>query len=222
MELTYLAKLASIVWLDIVLSGDNALVIGLAASTLPAGLRTRAIVFGLVLATTLRILFAAATTYLLGIPGLLFAGGLALLWVSWSLYCEVRRLNGTNRDNQSNLNQGGAPVLLPIDGGANGGHGRALSRALVAITVADVSMSLDNVLAVAAIAREHIELLIFGLGLSIALMGIGATLIMRLLIAQRWISYVGVIILVYIAGRMLWDGWPDFYALLVHTWSLFV
>jgi len=208
MELSYFASLASIVWLDIVLSGDNALVIGIAASTLPAELRRKAILFGLGLATTIRILFAGATTYMLNIPGLLFAGGLALLWVSWSLLCEIRCMarNGSFENCHEGVN--GLKT------------GNTLFRALVSITVADISMSIDNILAVAALARGHLELLAIGLGLSIALMGIGATLVMRVLVSYRWISFVGVFLLVFIGGRMIWNGWPDFAHLIAETVAL--
>lgn len=201
MDVAHLAKLTSIIWLDIVLSGDNALVIGLAASTLPNDLRRKAIIFGLALATTIRILFAGATTYLLNIPGLLFVGGLALLWVSSSLYKEIRKT--------ANLDE----ELSRSAASSDAETGNNLFRALVSITVADISMSIDNVLAVAAIARDNVNLLVFGLGLSIALMGIGATLIMSLLLRYRWISYVGVLLLLAIALQMLWEGSPDLWQL---------
>ncbi len=195
MDVAAAAKLAYIIWIDIVLSGDNALVIGLAASTLPGDLRRKAIIFGLTLATTIRILFAGATTYFLNIPGLLFAGGLALLWVSWSLYREIPSAGSQPNDD------GHEPSGMET--------GNTLFRALVSITVADISMSIDNVLAVAAIAREEVWLLVFGLALSIALMGLGATLIMRFLLRYRWISYVGVLLLVALGLQMMWEGWPD-------------
>jgi len=184
----------SIIWLDVVLSGDNALIIGLAASSLSPDQRRLAIVFGLAAAAVIRILFASITTYLMGVPGLLFAGGIALLWVSHRLYQEIRldiAREARSASEQESLSA--APQ-------------RGLLSALVAITVADISMSIDNVLAVAAIARENVILLVFGLALSVALMGLCATLILQLLVRYRWISYVGVLFLVYVAGEMMWDG----------------
>ncbi|MEZ5925522.1 MAG: YjbE family putative metal transport protein [Hyphomicrobiaceae bacterium] len=199
MELGSLAGLTQIIWLDVVLSGDNALVIGIAASTLVPSLRRKAIVFGLALATAIRILFAGAATYLLNVPGLLFAGGLALLWVSWRLFADLYWHQAE-------------PEAVKVDAdhpdGAPESH--SLFKALVSITIADISMSIDNVLAVAAIARreDSLGLLVFGLALSIALMGVAATLIVRVLLKYRWISYVGVALLFYIAGEMLVYGFP--------------
>lgn len=199
MELGSLAGLAQIIWLDVVLSGDNALVIGIAASTLRPELRRKAIVFGLVLATTLRILFAAVATYLYEVPGLLIAGGLALLWVSWRLFADLYWHQGE-------------PELVKIEGhgSVHPGEGNSLYKALVSITIADVSMSIDNVLAVAAIAKvqESVSLLVFGLVLSIALMGVAASMIVRILTKYRWISYVGVVLLIYISIEMLVHGYP--------------
>jgi YjbE family integral membrane protein len=198
MELGSLASLAQIIWLDVVLSGDNALVIGIAASTLVPELRRKAIIFGLALATTIRILFAGAATYLLGVPGLLFAGGIALLWVSWRLFADLYWHQA-------------APEAVKMEVGrtASDGESHSLYKALVSITIADISMSIDNVLAVAAIARENVSLLVFGLALSIALMGLGATLIVKVLLKYRWISYVGVALLVYISAEMLLNGYPS-------------
>ncbi len=202
MELgSFAAGLTQIIWLDIVLSGDNALVIGLAASTLKAELRQKAVVFGLVLATTLRIVFAAMATFLYDVPGLLFAGGLLLLWVSWRLFSDLYWHQAE-------------PEMVKIegDGGATlpEGGGSSLFKALVSITIADVSMSIDNVLAVAGIAKmqESVFLLVFGLALSILLMGIAASLIVKVLTKYRWISYVGVALLVYISVEMLVHGYP--------------
>lgn len=202
MEWSFLSGLAAIVWLDVVLSGDNALVIGIAASTLRADLRRKAIIFGLALATGVRILFSGAATYLLAIPGLLVIGGAALLWVSWRLFVELRRGNH------------GSDHVHGDDNAPRPGEGSSLYQALVSITVADISMSIDNVLAVAAIAREHIELLVFGLALSIGLMGLGASLIVRVLLKYRWISYGGVALLVFIGAEMIYEGHGAVLALL--------
>lgn len=195
-----LVDILSIIWLDVVLSGDNALVIGLAASCLPADDRKRAIMYGLVLAAVIRIIFAALTAYLLQVPGLLVIGGLALLWVAYGLVREIMHISAD------------APGSMDDMDGKGRGH-PSMARALVSITIADVSMSLDNVLAVGAIARESVELLVFGLALSIALMGFCATLIVNVLLRHPWISYVGVAFLIYIAGEMIWEGWASFLSL---------
>lgn len=202
MEIGSLAGIAQIIWLDVVLSGDNALVIGIAASTLAPNLRRKAIVFGLLLATTIRILLAGAATYLLSVPGLLVGGGLALLWVSWRLFADLYWHQA-----EAELSEHGDGVA------ASKGDGASLFKALVSITIADISMSIDNVLAVAAIARDNVSVLVFGLALSIALMGLGASLIVRVLLKYRWISYVGVALLVYISIQMLWQGYWDLAAL---------
>jgi YjbE family integral membrane protein len=201
-EFAYLAKLTSVVWVDIILSGDNALVIGIAASTLPKRLQRRAIVFGLVLATAIRIAFAAAATFLLAVPGLLVVGGLALLWVSYRLGSEL--LGGASEAGEGEADMTAVQSAAPAS---------TLARALVSITIADISMSIDNVLAVAAIVREHVELLVFGLALSIGLMGFGATLILKLMRRFPWISYLGVGLLVVIGGEMIYEGWPDLHRL---------
>lgn len=195
MQFSDAVGVGSIVWLDIVLSGDNALVIGLAASTVQEKFRRHAIIFGLILATVMRILFAGAATYLLGIPGLIFIGGVALLWVSYTLYCEVAKLDHSTPYEREHRTADQAQSTL--------------FRALVSITVADISMSIDNVLAVAAIARDNIQMLAFGITLSIALMGLCATLIMNVLLRYRWISYGGIGLLVFIGGHMIWEGWRD-------------
>jgi YjbE family integral membrane protein len=175
------------------------LVIGIAASVLVPELRRKAVVFGLALATTIRILFAGAATYLLNIPGLLFVGGIALLWVSWRLFSDLY----WHQAQPERAKPEGLQHLSTPDS-------HSLYKALVSITIADISMSIDNVLAVAAIARDNVNLLVFGLALSIALMGLAATLIVRILLKYRWISYVGVALLIYISGEMLVHGFPGF------------
>lgn len=194
----------SIIWLDIVLSGDNALIIGLAAAGLSPVMRKKAILFGLVLAAVIRIVLAGMTTYLMAVPGILFFGGLLLLWVSWRLFKELR----------ADIPEAAEQVAEDIghvreDEGYTGAPRKSFFSALVSITIADFSMSLDNVLAVAAIARGHMFLLVFGLVLSIALMGLAATMIVRLLVRYPWISYVGLAFLVYVAGEMLYRGLPE-------------
>ncbi|MDQ0326177.1 YjbE family integral membrane protein [Rhodopseudomonas julia] len=194
-----LLALLSIVWLDVVLSGDNALVIGLAASALPPQLRRPAILCGIGLAATIRILGAILFTYLLGIPGIVLAGGLLLLWVCWRLYRDVGEKGPT----------GAEMANAKTTENERQADGAGIMQALVSIAVADVSMSIDNVFAVASISRGNALLLVFGLVLSIALMALAASLIVKLLVRHRWISYVGLVFLVYVAGGMIWEGGID-------------
>jgi len=189
-----------IVLADIVLSGDNALIIAMAAGTLSPELRRRAIIYGLVVAAGLRIIFAIFATYLLAIKGLLFLGGLLLLWVSWRLWVDIGHHNAA-RDAEAKVVDDGEKKenLKP----------RSMMSALISITIADFSMSIDNVLAVAAIARGNTALLVFGLVLAILLMGFGATIIVRLMNRYPWISYAGLVVLIFTSLRMLWEGWPE-------------
>ena len=203
----FLTALAQVIMIDLVLAGDNAVVIGLAAAGLAADLRRRAILIGILAATGLRIVFALIATQLLNITGLLLAGGLLLLWVCWKMYQELRI---PHRDVDAALEAVGDSDLNAD--GTVGGPARprkTLRQAVVQIIVADVSMSLDNVLAVAGAAREHPTVLIFGLALSIMLMGIAASLIARLLTRHRWIAWIGLAIILYVALHMIWEGWLD-------------
>ena len=184
---------------DLILSGDNALIIGMAAAGLSPELRAKAIFFGMLIAALLRIAFAVIATELLGVPGILFLGGVLLVWVCWRLYHEIRK--GTGRAAELALETAGDPL-----GGYTGPPRRTLGAALWTIALADVSMSLDNVLAVAAIADGNTKLLVFGLGLAIILMACAATLIMKLLTRHPWISWLGLLVLVYVAGEMLVRG----------------
>ncbi len=197
-----LTALASVIGIDLVLAGDNAIVIGMAAAGLPKAQRTRAILVGIVAATVLRIGFALAATQLLAITGLGLAGGILLLWVCWKMWRELRSHHAETEAaevlTQADLNTDGA-VGGPVTG-------KTFSQAAWQIVVADVSMSLDNVLAVAGAAKEHPGVLIFGLGLSIALMGLAAGFIARLLNQHRWIAYVGFLIILYVALHMIWEG----------------
>lgn len=195
------AEFAAIVWLDIVLSGDNALVIGLAASSLAPHLQRRAIIFGMTLAIVIRIAAALAASYLYEIPWLRFVGGLALLWVAWKLFDAVR-----HRALRA-LQEASQAVGETTGGGV--ADTRAVLRALGTIAVADIAMSVDNVLAVAGVAQDNRGLLVFGLALSIALMAFFATMICRLLTRYPWISYAGVAILVVVAGEMLAGSWAE-------------
>ena len=195
-----------VVMIDLVLAGDNAVVIGLAAAGLPKDQRSKAILIGIVAATVLRILFASVTTQLLQIVGLLFAGGLLLLWVCWKMWRELRTTAKEQRE--------AAEALANEDLDGSGGVAetaprKSLRAAVWQIIIADVSMSLDNVLAVAGAAREHPVILVFGLALSIALMGFAASFIARLLQRHHWIAYVGLAIILYVAIEMCYKGWLE-------------
>jgi YjbE family integral membrane protein len=190
-------EILQIVFADIILSGDNALVIGMAAASLSPVLRKKAIFMGMALAAGLRIFFAAIASYLLAIPGILFIGGCLLAWVCWRFLQEIR------------ANLAGEAEEALEQTGYQGSPRRQLWRALVTITIADVSMSIDNVVAVAAIARDNTSLLVFGLVLSIALMAFFDTMIMRVMTKYTWLSWVGLLFLVYLALAMLHDGWPE-------------
>lgn len=187
---------------DLILSGDNALIIGMAAAGLSPELRAKAILYGMVIAAVLRIVFAVVATKLLGIPGLLFVGSLLLFWVCWRLYREIRE----NVDEDA---QHAMEVAENPEAGYTGAPRRTMASALWSITLADVSMSLDNVLAVAAIADGDTFMLVFGLGLAIVLMAFAATIIMRILAKYPWISWLGLIVLVYVAGEMFYRGFFD-------------
>jgi YjbE family integral membrane protein len=198
-----LAALLQVIMIDLVLAGDNAIVIGLAAAGLAPEQRARAILIGVGAATLLRIVFAGLTTQLLEIVGLLLAGGILLLWVCWKMWRELRHAAHEDPDVDS------TSTVLESNGNV---PRKTLAQATWQIVVADVSMSLDNVLAVAGAAREHPVVLIFGLALSIAMMGIAASFIARLLQRHRWIAYVGLVVILYVAGEMIYRGaleiWP--------------
>ncbi|MEX6508150.1 YjbE family putative metal transport protein [Jiella sp. M17.18] len=185
-----LVALAQVVFIDLVLAGDNAVVIGLAAAGLAPAQRTKAVVIGIAAATLLRIGFAVMATEIMEVVGLILAGGLLLLWVCWKMWQELRGADGD---------------AVPDDCTGVGAH-KSLGAAVWQIVVADVSMSLDNVLAVAGAARDHLVVLALGLVLSVALMGFAATLIARLLDRYRWIAYVGLAIILFVALRMIVEG----------------
>lgn len=201
-----LTALAQVIGIDLVLAGDNAIVIGLAAAGLPKEQRARAILVGIAAATVLRIFFALITTQLLAITGLLLAGGILLLWVCWKMWRELQNGHGAEVEAEEAL----TGQDLNADGTVGGGAPRkTFSQAAWQIVIADVSMSLDNVLAVAGAAREHPTVLVIGLVLSIALMGLAASFVARLLSKYRWIAYVGLLIIVYVALKMMWEGWHE-------------
>jgi YjbE family integral membrane protein len=198
-----LTAFAKVVLIDLVLAGDNAIVIGLAAAGLPENQRAKAILIGIIAATLMRIGFAAVTTQLLQVVGLLLAGGLLLLWVCWKMWRELRVMHETEN--------AGAEAITNFDINADGTIAgvvprKTLAQATWQIIIADVSMSLDNVLAVAGAARDHPYVLVFGLVLSIALMGIAASFIARLLQKHRWIAYVGLAVILYVAVEMCIRG----------------
>jgi YjbE family integral membrane protein len=196
-----LTALLQVVLIDLVLAGDNAIVIGLAAAGLPEAQRDKAILIGIVAATLLRILFAGAATQILQVVGLLFAGGILLLWVCWKMWRELR----ASSEEPIKAMEAAAAVA----GNAEGRPRKTFAQATLQIIVADISMSLDNVLAVAGAAREHPVVLIFGLMLSVAMMGAAASFIARLLQNHRWIAYVGLIAILYVAVEMTYRGALD-------------
>lgn len=208
--------LLQVIAIDLVLAGDNAIVIGLAAAGLPADQRKKAIIVGIAAATVLRIIFALITQWLLAIgPMLLIAGGLLLLWVCWKMWRELRVSHQEEQDATEAL----ADADYDHDGKVAGkGPRKTFAQAAWQIVIADVSMSLDNVLAVAGAAMDHPTVLIIGLALSIALMGFAASFVARLLHKYRWIAYIGLLIIFYVAVKMLLDGavqqFPDQFAFL--------
>jgi YjbE family integral membrane protein len=205
-----LIALGQVLFIDIVLAGDNAIVIGLAASGLPPELRRKAIIWGIAAATIMRISFAAVTTQLLAIVGVSLAGGVLLLWVCWKMYRELR--DGGGSEDMAGAEPGEAAVPPR----------KTLRQAVTQILVADISMSLDNVLAVAGAAKDHLWVLILGLAISVVLMGVAASFIARLLDRHRWIAWLGLLVILYVALKMIVEGTeqvthavPDAYAYLL-------
>lgn len=192
-DVNQLGALLSVVIIDVVLAGDNAIVVGMAAAGLPAEKRRRVITLGILIATALRLIFAYFTAQLLAIIGLTLAGGVLLLWVSWKMYRELRASRA-------------ARSKAAADGAAPPAARKTSRQALVRIVLADVSMSLDNVLAVAGTARNHFWVLAFGLVLSVALMGVASNYVARLLERHFWISWIGLGIITAVALRMIWEG----------------
>lgn len=197
-----ITALLQVIAIDLVLAGDNAIVIGLAAAGLPADQRKRAILIGVLAATVLRIGFAAITVQLLAILGLLLVGGILLLWVCWKMWRELR----TSHADEQEATEALANSDLNKDGVTAGKPRKTLGQAALQIVIADVSMSLDNVLAVAGAARDHKAVLWVGLALSIVLMAVASNAIARILDRYHWIAWVGFAIVVYVAGTMIWAG----------------
>ncbi len=205
----------NVIMIDLALAGDNAIIIGMAAAGLPGDLRRKAILVGIVAATVLRVVFALATSWLLALTGLLLAGGLLLLWVCWKMWQELRvpkkqLLEAEEALENIDINQDGTIA------GKIGG--KTLGQAIVQIIIADVSMSLDNVLAVAGAAQDHTTALVFGLGLSVVLMGVASTFVARLLGRYHWIAWLGLLIILYVAINMIYEGGHE--VLAAYAWPL--
>jgi len=193
-----LTALLEILAIDIVLAGDNAIVVGALAAGLPVDQRKKVIVIGVAAALVLRIAFALIVTQLLQIVGLVLAGGILLVWVAWKMWRELRH-------------SGESPGSDEVTGDEHSGlrPAKTFASAAWGVAVADVSMSLDNVLAVAGAARDHPWILAFGLVLSVILMGVAANFIAKYIERYRWIAYVGLVVILWVAGKMIWDGWHD-------------
>jgi YjbE family integral membrane protein len=194
-----LKALATVIGIDIVLAGDNAVVVGMAAAGLPKEVRARAICIGIIAAMLMRVGFALVAAQLMTIVGLMAAGGVLLLWVAWKLWRELREEVAEKAAIAAAFANGGE--FVPPEP-----EKKTLRQAVIQILVADLTMSLDNVLAVAGAAHDHPYIMAFGLVLSIALMGIAATWIARMLERHRWIAYVGLLLILYVALKMIWEG----------------
>ena len=186
--ISQLTALVSVVLIDIVLAGDNAVVVGTAAAGLPPAQQRKVIMLGAALALVARVAFALIATQLLAIIGLLLAGGILLLWVAWKIWRELR----ANRHEEGAVDASAVP--------------KTMGSAIMQVAIADISMSLDNVLAVAGAAHEHPYIMIFGLVLAIALMAVAAGYIARLIDRHRWIAYIGLVIVLLVAAKMIWEG----------------
>lgn len=193
-----LAAFFQVLMIDLVLAGDNAIVVGALAAGLPADQRRKVIIIGVLAALVLRIAFALVVTQLMQIVGLIFIGGLLLVWVSWKMWRELRHSGES----------AGSPEIA---GDENSGlkPAKSFAAAAWAVAVADVSMSLDNVLAVAGAAREHPGIMIVGLIFAVVLMGVAANIIAKYIERYRWIAYFGLAVILYVAGKMIYDGWID-------------
>jgi YjbE family integral membrane protein len=193
-----LSTILEVIFINVVLSGDNAIVVGMAAAGTPAAIRRKVIFYGIAGAVALRVVLSLLAVWFLDIVGLLLVGGLLLLWVCWKLYREIQEGAAEHVGVEALAEEGGAGVVVEST--------KTLGEALWQIIVADVSMSLDNVLAVAGAAHEHPWIMAGGLILSIALMGVAATIIARLLDRYRWLAWVGLIVIAYVAVEMIWEG----------------
>jgi YjbE family integral membrane protein len=200
----WMLPLITVLFIDIVLAGDNAIVVGMAAAGLPAEQRRKAIFWGIAAATIMRIAFASITVQLLQIVGIVLAGGVLLLWVCWKMYRELRE-GGHNSPHETEAADG----VAALNGNEPAAPRKTLKQAITQILVADISMSLDNVLAVAGAAKDHPYILIIGLAVSVVLMGVAATFIARLLDRHRWIAWIGLLTILYVSIDMIWQGTRD-------------
>ena len=196
-DLGALSALAQVILIDLVLAGDNAVAVALAAAGLPAHQRRKVIVTGIALAAVLRVLFALLTVQLLKLPGLLLVGGVLLLWIAWKLAAEIRLQYAAEPDGREETEEQQGRPRSPE---------KTVRQAMTQILIADFSMSLDNVLGVAAVAREHPVVLVIGLALSVAFMGFAASIIARLLERHRWIAWVGVVLIFWVGIVMVYEG----------------
>jgi len=192
--------LGSVILLDLVLAGDNAIVVGALAAGLPPEQRKKVIFIGVIAALVLRVVFALMVNLLMGVIGLIFVGGLLLIWVAWKMYRDLQRSEATE--------SAGSPEIL---GDENSGipAAKSFAAAAWAVAVADVSMSLDNVLAVAGAAKDHPGIMIVGLIFAVALMGVAANIIAQYIERYKWIAWLGMAVIVYVAGKMIYEGWTD-------------
>ena len=201
-NLESLSKLGQIIFVDLVLAGDNAIVIGLVAAKFTSEHRRKVILYGVGAAVVLRILFAVITVQLLAIPGLMLFGGLLLLWICWKLWVDLRKPpTASPRDDSSTESGESSDAKLSAN--------PSMASSIMQIVIADLSMSLDNVLAVAGIADGHTVLLVVGLAIAVAFMTFAAALIANLLQTNRWIGYVGLVMIFYVALKMIYHGGID-------------
>jgi YjbE family integral membrane protein len=193
------AILLQVILIDAVLAGDNAIVVGSLAAGLPTAERKKVIAIGIGAALVLRIAFALVVTQLMQIVGLVLAGGLLLMWVAWRMYRDLR-------PSRAIIDVPGPDDFESVTGPP---PAKSFAAAAWSVAIADVSMSLDNVLAVAGAAREHPEVMIVGLVVSVALMGVAANFIAKYIERYRWIAWIGLAVIVWVAGKMIWEGWHD-------------
>jgi len=200
LEVSYAEFLAisQVILIDLVLAGDNAIVVGMAAAGVAPQYRKKVIAYGIALAVVMRIVFAAVTMQLLNVVGLMLVGGLLLLWVCWKMFQDLN----FNKDTDKNTILEGDKTAEKHQSHAH----KTVGAAVFQVAIADISMSLDNVLAVAGAANNHMSALVIGLTLSVVLMGVGATLIAKLLQKHRWIGYLGLVLILYVAFAMMWRG----------------
>lgn len=199
-----LAALAQVLFIDVVLAGDNAIVVGMAAAGVDPSIRRKVIFWGIGGAVALRIFFALITTQLLAIVGLTLAGGVLLLWVCWKMFREITAK--PHEEEEALAIAGAAMDADPTNDPRAKGKAKTFWQAMTQIIIADVSMSLDNVLAVAGAAKDHLWVLVIGLIMSVALMGAAATFIANMLSRHRWIAWVGLLVIFYVALTMIWRG----------------